>query len=307
MPLGLRRFAAEPTPTPSQRPASSSAASVRSSPASARSASSATPASAGRPGAAQQRSERHPGLDAAAVAARAQLAGGIDGDVAELAAEPARAAEQRAVDDDARPDAQLARDVEEVAEAAPGALPQLGERAEVRLVLGADRERRPAEARAQQLGHVDVAPAEIGRDEQAAVAVDEAGQRDHRAGRQQPLLPAARRARRRPGRRGRRAPRRATGRGCRGARAPGGARCPSRSAARTARKSTPTSSPSPTTRRPLSSTGSAGRPTVPRSSTSVSRTSPNSISSPTRLETVVLFSPVSCAIAARERGPRSAT
>ena len=82
---------------------------------------------------------------------------------------------------------------------------------------------------------------------------------------------------------------------------------PARSAARAARKSTPSSRPSPTTPVPLSSTGSAGRPTVPRSSTSVSRTSPKSISSPTRLETVVLFSPVSCAIAARERGPRSAT
>ncbi len=84
-------------------------------------------------------------------------------------------------------------------------------------------------------------------------------------------------------------------------------RPPARSAVSTARKSTPTSSPSPITRLPPSATGCAGRPTVPRSSTAVSSTSPKSISSPTRLDTVVLLRPVSCAIAARERGPCSAT
>ena len=187
-PLGLSRFAAEATPIPSQRPASANAASARSSPASARSASWATPAPAPSPALAQQHAERYAGLDAAAAAAGAQVAARVHGDVPQLAAEAARAAEQLAVDDDPGADAQLARDVDEVPEAAPAALPQLRERAEVRIVLGADRERGPAEPLAQQVGHEDVDPAEVGRHEQAAVAVDQAGQRDHGAGRQQLLV-----------------------------------------------------------------------------------------------------------------------
>ncbi len=78
----------------------------------------------------------------------------------------------------------------------------------------------------------------------------------------------------RPGGRGRRAPRRPRGRGCRPRRGRRGAPSPRRSTARTARKSTPTSSPRPMTLRPSSSTGSAGRPTVPSICTSVSRTRP---------------------------------
>ncbi len=117
----------------------------------ARSASSRDAGVGGEAGVAQQRAERHARLDAAAAAAGAQLAARVDGHVAELAAEPVRPAEQRAVDDDAGADAQLARDVEEVAQAAPGALPELRERAEVGLVLGAQRERAGAEPLAQQV------------------------------------------------------------------------------------------------------------------------------------------------------------
>ena len=139
-------------------------------------------------------------------------------------------------------------------------------------------------------------------------AVDEAGQRDHRAdgqrGRRSPSAASASPASRARSVEHRRRP---AGRGCRpvderavallagevgGARRRGSRR---RAPARARRRAA------------ASSTGSAGRPTVPRSSTSVSRTSPNSISSPTRLDTVVLFRPVSWAIAARERGPWSAT
>ena len=166
---------------------------------------------------------------------------------------------------------------------------------------------RRAEALREQLGDVDAGPAQVRRHEQPAGAVDQArAARSPRPPSRGPPRPA-RRARRRPSRRAASStastprPRLSTATCARWRSSP------VRSAARTARKSTPTSSPSPTTRRPLSSTGSAGRPTVPRSSTSVSRTSPNSSSSPTRLDTVVLLSPVSCAIAARERGPWSAT
>ena len=67
--------------------------------------------------------------------------------------------------------------------------------------------------------------------------------------------------------RGRRAPRRPRGRGCRRRPASAWRSAPREVAARTARKSTPISSPRPTTRPPARARpGSAGRPTVPRSS-----------------------------------------
>ena len=51
----------------------------------------------------------------------------------------------------------------------------------------------------------------------------------------------------------------------------------------------------------------AGRPAVPRCSAPRSTSSPKSISSETSEDTVLLFRPVSVAIVARERGPRSTT
>ena len=251
---GLSRFAAEATPTPSQWPASSSAASARSSPASARCGQLGDAGVRGAsPAASQQRAERDARLQAAAVAAGAELAVGIDGDVAELAAEAVRAAEQLAADDDARADAELARDVDEVAEArarrpptarrarrgsprsrrGSGSRPRRGARAAARA-----RRRPPSRGWARRAG---------GRS-----AVDEA-----RAARR-PRRPSA--AARLAARRARRAasparssstsstprPRLST---ATSARVALGRRC--RSAARTARKSTPISSPRPTTRRPL--------------------------------------------------------
>ena len=135
---------------------------------------------------------------------------------------------------------------------APGALPELRERAEVRLVLGPQRERAARRAaRASSSGTDDVGPAEVRGDQQPAVAVDQPGQRDDGAGGQQAARPRRARERlARRGRRDRRAPRRPAGHGCRRRPARGGARRRARSSARTARKSTPISSPSPTTRAP---------------------------------------------------------
>ena len=59
--------------------------------------------------------------------------------MAELGAEAVRAAEELAVEEDAAADADLAEDGDEVLEVARDALPVLGERREVRLVVGADR------------------------------------------------------------------------------------------------------------------------------------------------------------------------
>ena len=56
--------------------------------------------------------------------------------MAELAAEAVRAAEELAVDEDPAADADLAEDADEVLGVARDALPVLGERGEVRLVLG---------------------------------------------------------------------------------------------------------------------------------------------------------------------------
>ena len=147
----LSRLAAEAIPIPSQRPASRSASSACSSPIRARPASSDTGSpepvvvaalagsspAASSSGSSPASVSRQPRLPHAhARPAR------IDRHVPELAAEPLRAAEQLAADDDPRADADLARHVEHVAQPARGPLPQLGERRQVRLVVGGQRERR---------------------------------------------------------------------------------------------------------------------------------------------------------------------
>ena len=79
-------------------------------------------------------------LQAAARAAGAGRAVGPHGHVPELAREAAGAAVQLAVDDDAGADADLAGDVDERLQVARDAVPELGQRRQVRLV--ADRRRR---------------------------------------------------------------------------------------------------------------------------------------------------------------------
>jgi hypothetical protein len=121
-------------------------------------------------------------------AARAGKAVGLDRGVPELAAEAAVAAEQLAAEDDAAADPDLARGVDEVAVAGGRAFPPLGERGEVGLVVDPERERRRVDPLAEQLDDRDVSPMQVRRDQQGAVLdVDEAGQRDGRADRAQPL------------------------------------------------------------------------------------------------------------------------
>jgi hypothetical protein len=110
--------------------------------------------------------------------------------VAELAAEPAVAAEQLAAEDQAAADADLARGVHEVADADRGALPELGERGEVGLIVDAERQLLVVDALAQQLDDRHVLPVEVRRDEQRAVLdVDQTGDGDGRPDRPQALAP----------------------------------------------------------------------------------------------------------------------
>jgi hypothetical protein len=139
-------------------------------------------------GGVQQRADRHARLEAAPAAAGAQLALGIDRRVAELAAEPVGAAEQLAADDDPRADPELPRDVDEVAQLAARPLPELGQPAEVRLVLRLDGEARAAEPGGQQLRHRDAGPAEVRRDQQPAVASHETRHREDGTDREQLLI-----------------------------------------------------------------------------------------------------------------------
>ena len=68
------------------------------------------------------------------------------------------------------------------------ALPQLGHRGEVRLVVGGQRERRPGQPLAQLVDDRDVVPAEVRRHQQrAGGGVHEPGQRHRRADRAQPV------------------------------------------------------------------------------------------------------------------------
>src|SRR6478609_4459965 len=86
----------------------------------------------------QQRLQPGTGLKTAARATRAREPIVLDGGVAELAAEPAVAAEQLAAEHEPAADPDLARAVHEVADAGGHALPQLGERGQVGLVVEPD-------------------------------------------------------------------------------------------------------------------------------------------------------------------------
>ena len=100
-------------------------------------------------------------LDAAAAAARAAPPVRVDRHVAELAAEPVRAAEQPSAEHDAAPDADLAEDADEVVDPDRGARPVLGERREVRLVLDVDGQ---PETRLELVADGDAVPAEVRRE-----------------------------------------------------------------------------------------------------------------------------------------------
>ena len=77
-------------------------------------------------------------LDTAAAPACAGVAGGVDRDVAELAAEAVAAAEEPAAEYDAASDPDLAEDADEVVDPDRRAGPVLGQRGEIRLVLDVD-------------------------------------------------------------------------------------------------------------------------------------------------------------------------
>ena len=127
------------------------------------------------------------GLEAAVGAALAGRPGRVDGDVAELRTEAMRAAEQLAVDEDAAADAYLAKHADKILELARDSLPVLGERGEVRLVVGAHGQAR--QPRRHLVGHADVRPAEVRRPEQRpGLRLDEARERDRDTGRHQIAL-----------------------------------------------------------------------------------------------------------------------
>ena len=133
----------------------------------------------------------------AAVAVRAVR---LDGHVPELAAVAVGAAEELAVDEDAAADADLAEDADEVVEAARGALPVLGERGEVGLVVGAHGE--PGSRAAISSATAISDQARFGApQERAGLLLDDARERDRDADRDEvvgrrrrraPALPSAR-------------------------------------------------------------------------------------------------------------------
>ena len=127
------------------------------------------------------------GLEAAVGAALARRPGRVDRDVAELRAEAMGAAEQLTVDEDAATDADLTEHADKVFELACHSLPVLGERGEVRLVVGADGQaRQPCR---HLFGDADVRPPEIRRPEQCpGLRLDEARERDGDPGRHQVAL-----------------------------------------------------------------------------------------------------------------------
>ena len=163
----------------------------------------------------------------------------------QLARETPGSAQQPAVHDQRRADADLGRDMQEVLRGVV-AEPQLGQRAEVGLVVHGQRE-----SVGQQRAEVGVVPVEVGgADDGPGVAGHETGH-----GHREPRGPQALgRLGRPPGVSVRRVPRSpARGRGpgwlpCRTARA---RTSPRRSTAQTARWSTPTSAPIPAGPRPL--------------------------------------------------------
>ena len=121
-------------------------------------------------------------------AARAREPVVLDGGVAELAAEPAVAAEQLAAEHEPAADPDLARAVHEVADAGGRALPQLGERGEVGLVVEPDLQVRRGDAFPQLLHERDIAPVQVRRDQELAAGdVHQAGHRDRGADRPQTL------------------------------------------------------------------------------------------------------------------------
>src|SRR5262249_47038972 len=116
------------------------------------------------PGAARDRLLAGERLETSGRAALARRPVGVDGHVAELGAESVRSAEELAVDEDSAADPDFAEDADEVLEVARSPLPMLGERGEVRLVVGADG--KPRQARPDLVRDGDVGPTEIGRPEE---------------------------------------------------------------------------------------------------------------------------------------------
>ena len=176
---GLTRLQIAPTARPTVRPASANRRRAPASPARASAIASATVTSGPCSGrsAVQQRGGRRHGLQAAAVAAAADPAGRVGDDVAELAGQPGVAEEQLAVEDQPGADAAAEHHVDDVARAAPGAVADLGQRAEVRVVAHQDR---PAEAPLQLAAGRERAPA--GQDRRragvAGLAQDRRADRD---------------------------------------------------------------------------------------------------------------------------------
>ena len=105
----------------------------------------------------------------------------VDGEVPELAAVAVGAAEELAVDEDAAADSDLAEDADEVLDVLRDALPVLGERGQVGLVVGAHGEA------GEPLGDLgrnrDLRPPEVrGAEQRARLGLDEAGERHGGAG-----------------------------------------------------------------------------------------------------------------------------
>ena len=120
---------------------------------------------------------RSEALPAAAAAARARWAVGVDDHVPDLAGEARGADLDPVVHDDAAADARAERDHHDVMEAAGGAEAMFGQHGEVGVVL--DDDRSPGEAVADQGGPVDaVRLRQVGRETQPALAVDHAGRTD---------------------------------------------------------------------------------------------------------------------------------
>ena len=123
----------------------------------------------------EQRAGRGGRLEAAAVAAAADGALGVDEDVAELAGHAAGAAVEPPAEDQPRADAGRELEVDEVRRAASRAVGQLGQRAEVRVVVDADRDVEPP-PHLLAGGHADPARAGSPRSRQRRRRARRAGQ-----------------------------------------------------------------------------------------------------------------------------------
>ena len=259
-----------------------------------------------RPEQLEQPRRRDHRLDAAAVAAAADLAVLADLDVADLPGDAAGAAVQPAAEDDPGTDAAGDLEVDHVVAAARAALVQLGERAEVGVVVGVHgyaepplellAGQQPLPARHDPGPDPGGASVQRGAGTHIPTACSSVGSRPLLRGQRRTMAAA---------RSSTSAPWASTSTSAWSS----ASTAPSRSATATRTWPWPTSTPATPPAGALSRTSTGGRPLPPlcgRARSSVSVTWPARISSATRLETVVRDSPLARTRSARLIGPSPA-